>query len=94
MHHAREPRAPAGLHVRYGPHRGTSAGQAPQQSASHIANPLANQFLVGIVLAAGDVVGYQGGEQRVDGAQHRQGQREAPQGAQIPPSHLGPLQLR
>ena len=94
MHHTRKRRAASGLHVGDGAHRGASTGQAPQQRSTHVSEALANQLAIGVVLGAGDVVGHQRGEQRVDRAEHRQGERITAQHAQITQRQLRPTQLR
>ena len=40
----------------------------PEKSGNGIADALADEFLVAVVLGFGDVVGHNGGEQCVDGA--------------------------
>ena len=94
MHHTRKRRAASGLHVGDGAHRGASTGQTAQQRCTHVSKALANQLAIGVVLGAGDVVGHQRGEQRVDRAEHRQGERITAQHAQITQCQLRPTQLR
>src|SRR5690606_38680225 len=50
-------------------------GDASKQRGDDVADALGDEFVVGIVLGSGHAVGNDCGEQRFDGAEHRDGQR-------------------
>ena len=82
------------MHVGDGAHRGARSRQTPDQGGSHVADPLANEFTVRAVLGAGDVVGHQGGQQRVDRAQDGEGDGITAQQAEVVEAQLRPAQGR
>ena len=67
---AREGAAAAGLDVHHRAHGGAGTGDATEQARRDVAEALADQFLVGIVLCTGDAVGHHCGEQGIDAAEH------------------------
>ena len=67
---AGEGAAAAALDVHHRAHGGASAGQATEQATHQVAQALANQFFVGVVLSAGEAVGHHRGEQGINAAEH------------------------
>ena len=58
MGDAGKPGAAAGLHIHHGAHRGACSRQTAQQRCRRIADSLADQFAIGVVMRARDTVGH------------------------------------
>ena len=69
MGHARPGRLTTGFDVDHRSHGGSGTGESRQEPSCGVGDALADQFTVGVVVGLGDVVGHQGGEQRVDGSE-------------------------
>ena len=68
MDHTADLCASATLDIDNGTHGGAGTRKAAEKSGNGIADALADEFLVAVVLGFGDVVGHNGGEQCVNGA--------------------------
>ena len=66
VRHAGERGADPRLDVDDGAHRGSRCRQTRDQTSTGVAESLANQLPVGVVVGLAEVVGHQGGQQRVD----------------------------
>ena len=89
---AREGAAAAALDVDHGAHGGAGAGQATEEAGGEVAEALANQFFVGVVLGAGDAVGHHRGQQGIDAAEHAQHGRVHEHQLQFAQLKVGDLQ--
>ncbi|MDT4852855.1 hypothetical protein FQZ97_871040 [compost metagenome] len=58
---------------------GAGGGEAAEQWSSQIGNALTDQLLIGVVLGPRHAIGHHGGQQRLDGAQHGNGESRANQ---------------
>ena len=75
MYHAAQLSASATAHVDHGTHGGSGTGNAAEQAADHVANALAYQLAIAVMVGFGDIVGHHRSEQRVYGAEA--GERES-----------------
>jgi len=66
----------------------------PNSPECNVAQALADQFLVGVVLGAGDAVGDNGRQQRIDAAEHAQHGRIDQHLAEVRQIEIGGAQLR
>ena len=75
MDDRRQRREGTGAHVGGAAGDGGGGGDATKQRCNQVAQALANQLGIGVVLAAGHAVGHHRAEQRFDGAEHGDGKR-------------------
>ena len=74
MHHARDRRGGARLNVRHRTRDRARGGDAAEEGRDKVCNPLAHQFLVGIVAVVGHGIGHARTKEALDRAEH--GERE------------------
>ena len=84
----------AGFDVDHGPHRRARSGQSAEKGTDGVPHPLAEELLVGLVAGAGERIGDERGEERVDRPQegHRDAQEENL--TLIPRNERGHMELR
>ena len=75
VQHARQARAAAGANVDHGAHGGPGAGNAADEPGDGVTDALPQELLVGVVARARHIVRHEGGEQGVDGPEHREDYR-------------------
>ena len=75
VHDACHGRASAVVDVGHGPGNGSRGGDAAEQRGQQVGGALGDKFGVRVVVVARHAVGHGGREQRLDGAQHGNGQR-------------------
>ncbi|MCY1413089.1 hypothetical protein D9M71_285140 [compost metagenome] len=73
---------------------GAGGGEAAEQRRGDVGDALADQFLVGVVAGAGHAVGDHRREQRLDGAEHGDGEGRADQFQHARQGHLRQAQAR
>ena len=91
--HPRDRRPPARADVYDRAEGGPGAGQSPYEARDHVADALADELPVRVVAGTGHSVGYEGGEQAVDGAEQGDDQRWLDGLQQYVHGDIGQLQL-
>ncbi|MDT4871145.1 hypothetical protein FQZ97_1062620 [compost metagenome] len=76
-----------------GPCDRAGGGEPTEQGYSQIGDALTDQFLIGVVPGPRHAIGHHGGQQRLDGTQHGDGESRADQFEHTRQGDLRPSQL-
>ena len=86
--------AAAGADIDHRAHGRSGAGETTDQPRGDVADALTHQLAVGVVRRAGEGIGYQRGQQTVNGAEERENERRLQETDEDAGGKLRPLKLR